>query len=167
MEPLHHRVDTLEDLETDLLLEGLFRHYGYDFRQYARSSLRRRLWRRVYAEGLDSLSGLQERVLHDPAAMDRLLLDLSVNVTSMFRDPTFYAAFRSQVVPLLRTYPFVRIWNAGCSSGEETYSLAILLLEEGLYDRTRIYATDIALAVRAMIGSRRNWGIFRIARIVW
>jgi chemotaxis protein methyltransferase CheR len=145
--PLQHHVDNLEDLEIDLLLEGLFRHYGYDFRQYARSSLRRRLWRRVYAENLDSLSGLQERVLHDPAAMDRLLLDLSVNVTSMFRDPTFHAAFRSQVVPLLRTYPFVRIWNAGCSSGEETYSLAILLLEEGLYDRTRIYATDINEAV--------------------
>jgi chemotaxis protein methyltransferase CheR len=143
VEPFAQRVDTLEDLEIDLLLEGLFRHYGYDFRQYARSSLRRRLWRRVYAESLDSLSGLQERVLHDPAAMDRLLLDLSVNVTSMFRDPTFYAAFRAQVVPMLRTYPFVRIWNAGCSSGEETYSLAIVLLEEGLYDRTRIYATDI------------------------
>ena len=147
MEPLQQRVETLEDLEIDLLLEGLFRHYGYDFRQYARSSLRRRLWRRVYGEGLDSLSGLQERVLHDPAAMDRLLLDLSVNVTSMFRDPTFYGALRSQIVPLLRTYPFVRIWNAGCSSGEETYSLAILLLEEGLYDRTRIYATDINEAV--------------------
>jgi chemotaxis protein methyltransferase CheR len=147
VEPLQQRVDTLEDLEIELLLEGLFRHYGYDFRQYARSSLRRRLWRRVYAEGLDSLSGLQERVLHDPAAMDRLLLDLSVNVTSMFRDPSFYAAMRTQVVPLLRTYPFVRIWNAGCSSGEETYSLAILLLEEGLYDRTRIYATDINEAV--------------------
>jgi chemotaxis protein methyltransferase CheR len=147
MEPLQQHVETLEDLEIDLLLEGLFRHYGYDFRQYARSSLRRRLWRRAYAEGVDSVSGLQERVLHDPAAMDRLLLDLSVNVTSMFRDPTFYAALRSQVVPLLRTYPFVRIWNAGCSSGEETYSLAILLLEEGLYERARIYATDINEAV--------------------
>ena len=141
------RIDDLENLEIDLLLEGINRHYGYDFREYARSSIRRRLWRRVYAEKVDSISGLQERVLHDPAAMDRLLLDLSVNVTAMFRDPSFFTAFRTQVVPLLRTYPFIRIWNAGCSTGEETYSLAILLEEEGLYERTRIYATDINEAV--------------------
>jgi chemotaxis protein methyltransferase CheR len=149
------RPDDLENLEIDLLLEGIFRQYGYDFRSYARSSIKRRLWRRVYAEHLDSISGLQERVLHDPAAMERLLLDLSVNVTSMFRDPTFYRAFRTQVVPLLRTYPFVRIWNAGCSTGEETYSIAVVLQEEGLYDRTRIYATDINEAVldRARSGS--------------
>ena len=88
-----------------------------------------------HAEGLTTISGLQERVLHDPACMERLLLDLSVNVTAMFRDPTFYRAFREQVVPLLRTYPFIRIWHAGCSTGEEVYSLAILLQEEGLYDR--------------------------------
>ena len=137
----------LERTEIELLLEGIYRHYGFDFRDYAFSSLRRRLWKQIRAEGLDTISALQTRVLHDPAAMDRLLLDLSVNVTSMFRDPTFYAALRNQVVPLLRTYPFVRIWNAGCSSGEETYSLAILLLEEGLYERTRIYATDINEAV--------------------
>jgi chemotaxis protein methyltransferase CheR len=89
------------------------------------------------------MTGLLERVLHEPAAMERLLLDLSINVTSMFRDPSFFAAFRSRVVPVLRTYPFLRIWNAGCSTGEETYSLAILLREVGLLDRTRIYATDI------------------------
>lgn len=133
----------LERIETSLLLEGIYQHYGFDFRGYAWASLRRRLWRRAHAEGLASLSALQERVLHDPAAMERLLLDLSINVTSMFRDPTFFAAFRAKVVPLLRTYPFVRIWNAGCSTGEETYSLAIILREEGLYDRARIYATDI------------------------
>jgi chemotaxis protein methyltransferase CheR len=132
-----------EAIEIDLLLEGLHRHYGYDFREYARASLKRRLWRRVYAEGVSSISGLQERVLHDPEAMERLLLDLSINVTAMFRDPPFFRAFREKVAPLLRTYPFVRIWNPGCSTGEETYSLAILLAEEGLYDRTRIYATDI------------------------
>lgn len=138
---------SVEDLEIELLLEGMHRHYGYDFRQYARSSIKRRLWRRVYAEHLDSISGLQERVLHDPACMERLLLDLSINVTSMFRDPSFYRAFRADVIPLLRTYPFIRIWNAGCSSGEETFSLAILLHEEDLYDRSRIYATDINDAV--------------------
>ena len=133
----------LERIETSLLLEGIYQHYGFDFRGYAWASLRRRLWRRAQAEGLGSLSALQERVLHDPPTMERLLHDLSINVTSMFRDPTFFAAFREKVVPLLRTYPFVRIWNAGCSTGEETYSLAIILREEGLYDRARIYATDI------------------------
>jgi chemotaxis protein methyltransferase CheR len=137
----------LERIEIELLLEGIYQHYGFDFRGYAWASLRRRLWRRAQAEGVGSLSALQERVLHDVAAMERLLLDLSINVTSMFRDPTFFAAFRERVVPLLRTYPFVRIWNAGCSTGEETFSLAIILREEGLYDRARIYATDLNDAV--------------------
>jgi chemotaxis protein methyltransferase CheR len=132
-----------EEIEVALLLEGVQRYYGFDFRQYARASIRRRLWRRAYAEGVSTITALLERVLHDPDAMERLLLDLSINVTSMFRDPTFFAAFREKVVPLLRTYPFVRIWNAGCSTGEETYSLSILLAEAGLYERSRIYATDI------------------------
>ena len=133
----------LEEIEIGLLLEGINSHYGYDFRGYAPASLRRRLWHRARAEGLQSISALQDRVLHHPAAMQRLLVDLSVNVTTMFRDPTFYAALREKVVPLLRTYPFLRIWNAGCSTGEETYSLAILLREEGLASRMRLYATDI------------------------
>ncbi|MDQ3933661.1 MAG: protein-glutamate O-methyltransferase CheR [Actinomycetota bacterium] len=139
----------LERIETRLLLEGIYEHYGFDFRGYAWASLKRRLWRRVDAEGVQSLSGLQERVLHDPDAMERLLRDLSINVTSMFRDPTFFSAFREHVVPLLKTYPFVRIWNAGCSTGEETCSLAIILSEEGLYERSRIYATDINEGVLA------------------
>jgi len=133
----------LEKVEVELLLEGIYRHYGFDFRSYAYASLRRRLWKRIRAEKLGSVSGLQERVLHDRDAMERLLLDLSVNVTSMFRDPNFYRAFRTKVVPLLRTYPFIRIWHAGCSTGEEVYSMAILLREEGLYERARVYATDI------------------------
>ena len=132
----------LERIEIELLLEGLERHYGFDFRGYALGSLRRRLWRAVTEEGTQSISGLQEKVLHDPAAMERLLTGLSVNVTSMFRDPSFFVAFREHVVPLLRTYPFIRVWNAGCSTGEETYSFAILLAEEDLYERSRIYATD-------------------------
>src|SRR3954447_11260681 len=137
------RRDDLEELELRLLLEGVYHHYGYDFREYARGSIKRRIWRRVEEEGLANVSELQARVLHHPACMERLLVDLSINVTSMFRDPTFYAAVRTKVVPMLRTYPFLRIWNAGCSTGEETYSLAILLHEEGLGERTRIYATDI------------------------
>jgi chemotaxis protein methyltransferase CheR len=132
----------LETIEIDLLVEGIYRQYGFDFRNYAPASLKRRIARRVAAERVGTVSALQERILHDPAVMERLLLDLSVNVTAMFRDPGFFVVFREQVVPLLRTYPFVRIWNAGCATGEETYSLAILLKEEGIYDKARIYATD-------------------------
>jgi chemotaxis protein methyltransferase CheR len=135
--------DDVDEIELALLLEGIYRRYGFDFREYAPASLRRRVWRRVHAEGLTTLSALQDKLLHDPTCMERLLLDLSINVTAMFRDPSFYVAFREKVVPLLRTYPFTRIWMAGCSTGEEVYSLAILLREEEVYDRTRIYATDI------------------------
>ena len=133
----------LERIEIELLLEGIFRHYGFDFRSYAYASIRRRLWKRIEEDGLGTISQLQDRVLHHPEMMEKLLLDLSINVTAMFRDPGFYVTFREHVVPLLRTYPFIRIWQAGCSLGEEAYSLAIMLEEEGLYDRSLIYATDI------------------------
>jgi chemotaxis protein methyltransferase CheR len=146
--------DDVDEIELALLLEGVYRRYGFDFREYAPASLRRRVWRRVHAEGLSTVSALQDKLLHDPACMERLLLDLSINVTAMFRDPTFYVRFREKVVPLLRTYPFTRIWVAGCSTGEEVYSLAILLQEQEVYDRTRIYATDINESVldRARLG---------------
>lgn len=133
----------LETLEIDLLLEGIFQRYGFDFRDYARASLRRRVWKRVHAEGLTKVSTLIEKVLYEPSCMERFLLDLSINVTAMFRDPTFFLALRRKVVPLLRTYPYVRIWDAGCSSGEEVYSLAIMLEEEGILGKCRIYATDM------------------------
>ena len=135
--------DDLERIEVQVLLEAIYQHYGFDFRGYAPGSLKRRLWRRAYAEKVETMSALQDRVLHDPGVMESLLLDLSINVTSMFRDPSFFQAMRQKLVPLLRTYPFIRIWNAGCSTGEETFSLAILLREEGIYERARIYATDI------------------------
>jgi chemotaxis protein methyltransferase CheR len=134
---------TLEDIEVGLLVEGIHRQYGYDFRDYAMSSLRRRVRHVVREEGLATVSGLQERILHDPRCLQRFVLALSVNVTSMFRDPGFYKALRLRVVPLLRTYPKVRIWHAGCSTGEEAYSFAIVLEEEGIYDRCQIYATDM------------------------
>jgi chemotaxis protein methyltransferase CheR len=153
--------DDLEDLELQLLLEGVFRRYGFDFREYAPASLRRRVWRRVHAEGERTISALLARLLHDPAAMERLLLDLSITVTAMFRDPSFYLSFRERVVPLLRTYPFTRIWVAGCSTGEEVHSLAILLKEEEVYDRTRIYATDINEAV---LGRARD-GVFPLEKM--
>jgi chemotaxis protein methyltransferase CheR len=151
----------LERIEIELLLEGIFRHYGFDFRAYAYASVRRRLWKRIEEERLSSISALQERVLHDPAMMEKLLLDLSINVTAMFRDPSFYATFREHVVPLLRTYPFIRIWHAGCSTGEEVYSMAMLLREEGLYDRARIYATDI----NEVVLQRAKAGIFPLERM--
>jgi chemotaxis protein methyltransferase CheR len=135
--------DALESLELDLLLEAACRRYGYDFREYARTSLRRRVRAIMQTEKVATVSALQERVLHSPETWERFLLGISVNVSAMFRDPDFFQAFRAHVVPRLRTYPFIRIWQAGCSMGEEAYSLAILLEEEGLYDRSRIYATDI------------------------
>ncbi|HVX40905.1 MAG TPA: protein-glutamate O-methyltransferase CheR [Gemmatimonadaceae bacterium] len=151
----------LERVEIELLLEGIFRHYGFDFRSYAYASIRRRLWKRIDAEGLRSISELQALVLHDPAAMERLLLDLSVSVTAMFRDPGFYRVFRERVVPLLRTYPFIRVWHAGCSTGEEVYSTAIVLEEEGLLDRARIYATDI----NGSVLTQARAGIFPLQRM--
>jgi chemotaxis protein methyltransferase CheR len=153
--------DEVERIEIDCLLEAIHRRYGFDFREYAPASLRRRVARRMEAEGLKTISALQEKILRTPDLMERLILDLSINVTSMFRDPTFFRAFRESVVPLLRTYPFVRIWNAGCSTGEETFSLAILLREEGLYDRARIYATDINDSVL----TRARAGVFPLEKM--
>lgn len=138
--------ESVEAIEARVLLEAIHARYGFDFRDYAPASVRRRLARRKMREGLATLSALQERILRDPACMDRLLLDLSIRVSTMFRDPPFFRAFRERVVPLLRTYPSLRIWHAGCAEGEEVYSLAILLQEEGIYDRTRLYATDLSEA---------------------
>ena len=151
----------LERIEIELLLEGIYRNYGFDFRSYAYASIRRRLWKRIEAEGLATVSALQARVLHEPQLMEKLLLDLSINVTAMFRDPSFYQAFRQHVVPLLRTYPFMRLWHAGCATGEEVYSMAILLQEEGLYDRARIYATDI----NEVVLQKAKEGIFPLDRM--
>src|SRR5262245_32970121 len=150
---------TVEDIELELLLEGVFRHYGFDFRNYATSSLRRRVLRFMRDENIATISLLQDRVLHDRLSIDRFLYSLSVNVSAMFRDPQFYRAFRKEVVPLLKTYPFVRIWMAGVSMGEEVYSLAILLREEGIFERCRIYATDINDAVL----KKAKEGIYPIA----
>ncbi|MBA3354652.1 MAG: protein-glutamate O-methyltransferase CheR [Pyrinomonadaceae bacterium] len=149
----------LEDIEIGLLLEGLYRAYGFDFREYSRASIKRRILEMMRAEKLGTVSALQERVLHDATCLERFLLGLSVHATAMFRDPSFYLTFRRKVVPLLKTYPTVQIWVAGCSTGEEVYSLAILLQEERLYKRCRIYATDIS---RAVLRKARD-GIFPLA----
>jgi chemotaxis protein methyltransferase CheR len=133
----------VEEIEIQLLLEGIFLRYGYDFRDYSPASLRRRIRHCLIEEKLNTVSSLQERILHDPAALQRFLWMLSVNVTAMFRDPNFYKIFRQKVLPMLRSYSFIRIWHAGCSTGAEVYSMAILLEEEGLYEKTRLYATDM------------------------
>ena len=137
----------LEAVQVRLFLENLFLRYGYDFRGYAYPSMRRRILRLVELERVTSIPALQARVLDDPECLERVLHALTIHVTAMFRDPDFYVSFRTSVVPLLRTYPFVRIWVAGCASGEEVYSLAILLHEEKLYDRCRMYGTDLSESV--------------------
>lgn len=138
-----HINDELETLEIELLLEGIYRYYGYDFRNYTLSYLHRRVKHRLLAENLPSISRLQEEVLHNSRIMRRLFEDFTVNVTEMFRDPVFFQSLRTNVVPALKKLPYIRIWQAGCSTGEESYSLAILLREEGLLSKIQIYATDI------------------------
>jgi chemotaxis protein methyltransferase CheR len=135
--------DQVEDLEIQLLLEALFRRYHYDFRHYARASIKRRLIQARLQLGYPTISAMQDRVLHDASMLPRLLDFLTVQVSEMFRDPTYFKALREKVLPHLRTYPSLKVWIAGSSTGEEVYSMAILFKEEGLYDRTIFYATDI------------------------
>ena len=143
----------LEALEIDLLLEGIYRCYGFDFRGYAPASLRRRVRNVLRTEGLATVSGLQERLLRDTACMERFVLGLTVNVTAMFRDPGFFLAACARDRPGgCAPARLSRVWDVGCSTGEEVYSVAILLQEEGLYERSRIYATDL------------NWAVLRQAR---
>lgn len=137
-----HYPEDLENIEIRLLLEGVYQYYGFDLRNYAFETLKYRMWNLIQAENLASVSDLQKKVLHDSSYKERFLLELAVNASSMFSDPNFFIAFRNQVIPFLKTYPSIRIWYAGCATGEEVYSLAILLLEEGIYNRCRIYATD-------------------------
>ena len=135
--------EPVEDIEIHLLLEALFRRYHYDFRHYARASIKRRLRQACVQLGYPSLSALQDALLHDETIVSRLLDYLTVQVSEMFRDPGYFRAIREQVIPHLRTYPSLKVWIAGCSGGEELYSFAILLHEEGLLERAMLYATDI------------------------
>lgn len=133
----------VEDIEIELLLEAIYRRYHYDFRHYARASIKRRLLQARGQLGFESISAMQERLLHDEAMLPRLLNYLTVQVSEMFRDPSYFRALRDKVIPHLKTYPSLKVWVAGCSHGEELYSLAILFREEGLDSRTIFYATDI------------------------
>jgi chemotaxis protein methyltransferase CheR len=134
---------SVNDVELKLLVEAIYHAYHYDFRRYARASLRRRLHAAMVRFDCQTLSQLQGRLLHESDVFAELLEYLTVQVSDMFRDPSYFRALREKVIPLLRTYPSLKIWIAGCSSGEEAYSMAILLREEGLLDRSLIYATDI------------------------
>lgn len=135
--------DRNQAIELKLLIEAIYLRYSYDFRDYSSASLKRRVLLALKQMECDSISALQGRILHDPKAFMELLQFLTIPVSEMFRDPGYYLALREQVVPVLRTYPSLKIWIAGCSTGEEVYSMAILLAEEGLLERAILYATDI------------------------
>jgi chemotaxis protein methyltransferase CheR len=135
--------DGVEDIEIQLLLEALYQRYHYDFRRYASASIKRRLTQARERLNLSSFSALQDSLLHDPSTLPKLLDYLTVQVSEMFRDPSYFRALREQVLPHLSTYPSLKVWVAGCSTGEELYSLAVLFREEGLHRRTLFYATDI------------------------
>jgi chemotaxis protein methyltransferase CheR len=134
---------SLDEIEVKLLLEAVSLRYGYDFRDYASGPLRRSITTGMAGEGVSTISALQDRLLHDSSSMQRFLGAVGVNVSQMFREPDTWRCLREDVVPVLRTYPSIRIWSVGCATGEEVFSLAILLQEEGLYQRSSIYATDM------------------------
>jgi chemotaxis protein methyltransferase CheR len=134
--------DNVEWSEIETLFEAIYKRYGYDFRQYSRDSARRRVYQRVQYERLGSIPELQQLVIADKKAADALLKTLSINVTEMFRDPLFFKALRSKALPLLDEYSHLKIWHAGCATGEEVYSMAILLSEEGRYESSLLYGTD-------------------------
>lgn len=137
----------LLNIEIQLLLEAIYLRYGYDFRNYNKAHIKRRILHRLGISNIGSVTLLQDRILRDRGFFTELLDDLSINVTEMFRDPAFYKALRETVIPKLRTYAYFKIWHAGCSTGEEVYSLSILLKEEGLLDRCQVYATDFNRSV--------------------
>ena len=150
-----------EKIEFDLILEAIYQKYGYDFRNYAKASLRRRLRYRLSQSNLETISEMQHKLLNDKEFFDTLLLDLTINVTEMFRDPSFFKALREIVISELKKQPFIKVWHAGCSSGEEIYSTAILLKENGMYESSLIYATD----TNEMVLDKAKSGIFPIEKM--
>jgi len=149
------------DIEMRLLMEAVYAKYSHDFRDYSGASLKRRVLHALQQLDCETVSQLQSRVLHDPGVFQQLLEILTIPFSEMFRDPTYWLALRQQVVPLLRTYPSLKVWVAGCSTGEEVFAMAILLQEEGLLERTLIYATDINPGVL----EKARLGIFPIAGV--
>lgn len=155
---MNQKRDYLENewIEIELLLEAIYKKYGYDFREYGDAHLRRRIKHRLSLSDLSSIGEMQHKIVHDEQFFNTLLLDLSINVTEMFRDPKFYIAVKEKVLPYLRTYPHIKIWHAGCSAGQEVYSLRIILHEEDLMSKSQIYATDF----NEMILARAISGIY-------
>jgi chemotaxis protein methyltransferase CheR len=143
---MREQTRNIEDIEIDLVLEAIFRGYGYDFRHYARASIRRRIQHLLAKTDHHRVVDLIAHLLYDDTFARSAIYDFSITVTEMFRNPEFYNALRQEIVPYLKTYPFVKVWIAGCATGEEVYSLAILLEEEGLYERSTIFATDFNVA---------------------
>lgn len=151
----------IERIELRLLLEAIFQRYGYDFRNYSLAHIKRRAEYRLTLSELHSFSHLQHEILYDPKMFEAFLQDLSINVSEMFRDPTFYRALRKNILPWLDTYPSFKIWHAGCSAGQEVYSMAILLHEAGLDDKGTLYATDFNPKILEVARS----GIFPLSQI--
>lgn len=152
---------TVDDIELRLLLDAIYYRYHYDFRNYAMASVRRRVTVAMENLGCETLAALQARILREEEAFSRLLQDLTIQVTDMFRDPLFFRAFREEIIPVLRTYPSIRLWVAGCATGEELYSYAVILREEGLLDRAILYGTDISpQALR-----KAESGVYELSRV--
>jgi len=135
-------MNKFQELEVELFIEALYRAYGYDFRDYSKVHMKRRIAKHVEEEQLGSISALQDKLLNDEGYFEEVIKDFSINVTSFFRDPPFFRTFRKEIVPYLKSFPKIKIWHAGCSTGEEVYSMAMLLHEEGLLDRCHLYGTD-------------------------
>ncbi len=155
------RETEIENLEIELLLDAIYRRYGYDFRSYARASISRRIRQFLTNSGCHRISDMIPKLLRDKTFFEDLALTFSITVTEMFRDPHVYLSIRENVIPLLRNFPFIKIWHAGCATGEEVYSLAVLLKEEGLYDRATIFATDFNDAALA----RATDGIYPLEKV--
>lgn len=150
-----------QDIEIRLLIDAIFLKYGYDFRNYSQAHVKRRILNRFGLSGMKNMSEMIHEALYSHKFVDQILMDLSITVTEMFRDPGFYKALREEILPSLQTCPFIKIWHAGCSSGEEVYSMAILLKELGLYNRTQIYATDF----NPLIIKQAKEGIYSVGRM--
>jgi len=147
--------------ELDILLNDLFTRYGYDFTEYSRASLQRRVQRLFTLDRFPSFAEFRHRLQHDPLYFRRFVEEITVNVTEMLRDPSFYQILRTSILPVLATYPFIRIWHAGCSTGEEVYSMAILLKEAGLLHKSLLYGTDI----NPLVIEKARKGIFPVSQM--
>jgi chemotaxis protein methyltransferase CheR len=150
-----------QDIEIRLLIDAIYQKYGYDFRNYSQAHVKRRILNRFNISGMKNITEMIHESLYNHRFVDQILMDLSITVTEMYRDPSFYKAVREQVIPVLQSYPYIKIWHAGCASGEEVYSMAILMTESGLYQKSQIYATDF----NPVIIRQAREGIYPVSRM--